>query len=494
MANLPTEIWLQIFSSSHEFRPSDLCNISRSCKHLSPIARSILYRSINLRSEIGNDSTMYTLRLLARDLHLASLVSKLSLQRFAQSSQSKFPSLINVDVFKNMNNLRNLELTGSVFMGEKESVKDEVIEVLFDQIGVQELKVFTDSSNGLGLSSAQLMQFMGLRSLLWNGFAMDDSVFDSIWTLLSSSSCTLESISLPFPVGSRPIMNHFFDFHFPNLHSLTLGIWHDGGFLPSSFSHFLLAHSSTLTHLDLDSDTDQLILYSSLTPNLSRASLPQLRYLRANIECVRVMMTIEGGPMHFFSTSLTKLVISPGFVDFVRLNAKIMFSQFQISLETDRGGGSGTYTGTGNTEGTFSVLRELNFDLSPWNEVHRSDIIEIMYQLGVLCGSSLEVWLGTLPSRVQFSPKELAGLFGKFRKLRVIHLWKSFQINLFEKNKDDEIVDREKEYVGEFVLELEGSCPKLEEVYIHFGDDLLFDFVVEQGSEYSDVAIRLVRT
>jgi len=158
--------------------------------------------------------------------------------------------------------------------------------------------------------------------------------------------------------------------------------------------------------------------------------------------------------MQFFSSTLTKLIISPGAVEFIRLNAKMMLGS--------------------SSDGMLGALKELDFDLSPWNEVYPSDIVEIMQQLGNLCGSSLEVWLGKLPSRVWFSAQEMSTLFRDFKKLKVINLWKNLEAKCVE------VIDDEKEYVYTLASEL----VPLEEVYIH-SEDYLLSFFVKRDEEIS---------
>ena len=66
------------------------------------------------------------------------------------------------------------------------------------------------------------------------------------------------------------------------------------------------------------------------------------------------------------------------------------------------------------------VLKKLYMDLRKWEYVHTKDIVEMMEICSLLCGDSLEVWLGGEPPIVM-SAEVMGPLFGSFKKLREIH-------------------------------------------------------------------------
>ena len=73
-----------------------------------------------------------------------------------------------------------------------------------------------------------------------------------IWNVLKSSHETLKTIELPNDVSKEETCLRLWRMRFPQLRSLTLGIWHsDVEGSPDGFTEFVVAHGETLEELDL---------------------------------------------------------------------------------------------------------------------------------------------------------------------------------------------------------------------------------------------------
>ena len=199
-----------------------------------------------------------------------------------------------------------------------------------------------------------------------------------LWKLLSNSTSTLTTLCLPFEVSLEEIQHRFFTMRFPNLRSLILGNWAHDVPLPVEFHDFILAHSDTLEHLDLDYcnyDEYRLCFEGLSLSHLIPDSLPHLREFRGHAENLLVMAKAQ--------------MNCPGGVDTPTWELKWMFDDLQENGD----------------------LKELDQDMSQWEERERNAISDSILQCAQVCGASLEVWNGPLPDCVQWKAEELGGLF-----------------------------------------------------------------------------------
>lgn len=108
MASLPLEIWLSIVG----YLPcKDQLRVSRVSSRFCSVARRIVYRSVELRS---NDVAIEATFALLRSNHsVAQNVRRLHI--YTATSAIQQPAWFNTDVLTGMTNLRQLHLTGLPF-------------------------------------------------------------------------------------------------------------------------------------------------------------------------------------------------------------------------------------------------------------------------------------------------------------------------------------------------------------------------------------------
>jgi len=206
--------------------------------------------------------------------------------------------------------------------------------------------------------------------------------------------------------------------HFPHLRSLTLGVWNIEAEVllagAPDFTDFILTHNNTIEELDMEYgeyDDYALQFDESALAQLGPDSLPHLRSFRGNALSFKIMAKAR---MKCLTTTLRRLVVGPGGVDDPTWDLRWMFDAI-LSPVTG-------ITSRDPALGRLSALKELDLDLSQWEERERTVIVEAIRLCAECCGPSLEVWIGTLPHCVQMDAEELGELFGLFKKLRVIFL------------------------------------------------------------------------
>ncbi|KAJ6536730.1 hypothetical protein DFH09DRAFT_1283724 [Mycena vulgaris] len=456
--SFPNEIWFRIWSQPG-VTPRDLANVCLTSTHVLHVARTVLYRSVNLRST--NPATVHTLELLDRDPVLARAVTHLTL--YAHEPLAMLPvvdgpcSIVNFDALPKLTGLKCLKLLDGVFATVSDEMKDAFVDAL-GRISLEELSI-NQRHGALGLSSAHLGRIKNLKKLEWgpDDPRAEDDPDAPLWGLLSSCASSLTTLSLLIGSSSEREQHDLFGRRFPHLRSLILGNWaFDVETIPE-FNTFIIAHSDTLEHLDLEyGNYDEYYMSfvdnDALTPN----SLHRLHEFRGNTECVRLMAKSR---MKCLTNSLTKLTVGPGGVDDPTDEVRGMFNALRAS-------------------GGLRALKELDLDLSEWEDREREDIAEAITTCAQVC-PSLEVWNGTPGYSVKWTAEELGDLFGKFKMLRVINL----PMDYAEFHGD----------IDQYVGVLAASCSVLEEVKIIFhGLGLYGDkhFAVERHGD--DIGIKSV--
>ncbi|KAJ6536707.1 hypothetical protein DFH09DRAFT_1324454 [Mycena vulgaris] len=309
-------------------------------------------------------------------------------------------SIVNFGALSKLTGLKCLNLLDGVFATVSNEMKDAFVDALC-RISLEELSI-DQTDTDLGLFSAHLGRMKNLKKLEWGP---DDPrpEYDAdapLWGLLSNWASSLTTLSLLARSSSEREQHNLFSRRFPHLRSLILGNWvFDVETIPE-FNTFIIAHSDTLEHLDLEyGNYDEYYMSfvdnDALTPN----SLHRLREFRGNTECGRLMAKSR---MKCLTNSLTKLTVGPGGVDGPTYEVQGMFNALRAS-------------------GGLRALKELDLDLSEWEDREREDIAEAITACTELC-PTLEVWNGTPGYSVKWTAEELGGLFGKFKILRVINL------------------------------------------------------------------------
>jgi hypothetical protein len=266
--------------------------------------------------------------------------------------------------------------------------------------------------------------------------------------------------------------------HFPHLRSLTLGDWEVKPADAPDFTYFISAHNNTIEELAIEYghyDGYAFQFNQSALTRLGPDSLPHLRSFRGNASSFMIMAKAR---MKCLTTTLRRLVVGPSGVDDPTWELRWMFDAI-LSPVTDS---------SGPALGGLSALSELDLDLSQWKETERMAIVETIRLCAECFGSSLEVWIGTLPYCVQMDAEELGELFGLFKKLRVIFL--PGAIIPQGKYEDDE---------GEgakYVRILASKCLALEEIclWYHFPNPMVvWEVMRDQTSESSEGSVCYVR-
>lgn len=238
---------------------------------------------------------------------------------------------------------------------------------------------------------------------------------------------------------------------FPLLRSLTLGTWEyeTSTVEDHDFTDFILAHSATLESLDLgysNYDEDAMTFESSSLSRLSPNSLPHLQSFKGNSQSLKIMAQAR---MKCLYTSLKCLSVGPGGVDsptyavedmLDALLARSQPSSDQTPLQP------------------LGSLKDLNFDVSQWEEREREDTFEALRRLALCCSKSLEIWRCPLPRSIgPIDASELGKLFGPFLKLQVVYI--SFDtMPPSDANNDGRSM--------EYLQELAPLCPDLQEVCV----------------------------
>ncbi|KAJ7581953.1 hypothetical protein C8J56DRAFT_1168537 [Mycena floridula] len=440
----PDEVWLHI--ACHLQQTKDLSTFSRTSTRFLPIARSLLYRKVRLsvvhgewepRSRYGPD----TLALLAREPSLARCTTELELANYPQTGTAQFSGLVNPGALANMTNLRKLTLVGSVFIDAEEPIVDEWIAAL-RSVGPHVLVVNEERVGvpSLGLSSHKLRDFPQFRELEWGSVGdtlTAGSVESLIQDMLSNTLATLEKLSLLFtmPDDDPELIEAFFRLRFPCLTSLTLGHWnsYNYGALPGSFPRFINAHSLKLQYLDLQYEVDwrgAIFFDSAHVDILNSDSLSNLTEFRGNARSLFNMAKVGLKCLK----AIEKLTVGPG-------GGFDPNDDFDAMIHTLRRSG-----------GHLSALKELNLNLSYWEDREKPSMIEAVHVFTSLSSETLEVWSGSLGDSVEWNAEELGELFAPFKKLRVLHLEEN---NVAQHKRDDML---------RYISKVAAACLTLEEV------------------------------
>jgi hypothetical protein len=275
----------------------------------------------------------------------------------------------------------------------------------------------------------------------------------TILPLLRRNAPSLTNISLSINVSSNETMSQFFDLRFPQLRSLTLGVWHP---TPSaSIVDFMVAHS-TLEALALgyDRDEDDATTFtvrfhqpdedclSKFTPN----TLSKLQSFNGKTSCLRLMALAGLKCME----TMTKLCVGSG-----ELASGGFAFEYDSLIEAMEQ----------SPAHCFSSVRELFFDTVEWI-AGKESVLEEILKFAKFVGPSVQVWNGGLPS-TDFEPwyvTDLVEIFSKFPKLQILGL-RSLPEYLNEEEEED-VADSD-DGIPTAIITLVKTCPLLECVYLH---------------------------
>jgi hypothetical protein len=385
---------------------------------------------------------------LARDKELAKSVVELRLDRksVSDSVPRNIHSLIKPDALANLLSLRHIMIRGNVFLTPLQQL--EFGRVLAD-VPLEEL-TYSAYNSAEKWPCDRVEGIRDLKKIVWE--TKNGSFIDPMWDILSRSRTSIHTLSLPFAETDESPCLRLWNMHFPHLRSLTLGVWDIEAQVELAeapdFTEFILTHNDTIEELDMEyGEYDEYALQfneSALT-RLGPDSLPRLRSFRGNASSLKSMAQAR---MKCLTTTLHRLVVGPGGVDGPTWELHWMFDAI---LSITHG------TGSDSVRGGLSALRELDLDLSQWEERERTAIVDAIRRCAECCGPSLEVWRGTLPPSVQMDAQELGELFGLFRRLRAIFL--DADIIPHGKYEGDE---------GEYVRIVASRCLALEEVHLKY--------------------------
>ncbi|KAJ7454929.1 hypothetical protein B0H11DRAFT_1926267 [Mycena galericulata] len=444
--SLPVEVWLQILGLRICLR--DLGALCLTSSQMLSITRPVLYRHLSLVAEIqlqSNVSVRETFALLARDAVLARSVRDLTLDSGSrQHTYYRNPGLLDIPSLRNMTQLKRVTIIGDLsrHAGSKDIV--EFIQILHD-LRLDELRFPAPGARAfiLGLKRPQLEQLANPKRIeCYMGVDNQGLLEQRLLTLLPAARPSLTSLSLT--TSHRYSTLPLFKLHFPALRSLALDSTSDEALAcPPGFCSFLSAHHATLEDLQLgytsNNDTRAfapaaLILNEG---NLLHSNfLPNLRVFRGHCRNVEMMARARMRCL----TTLKELTIGSGLIgpEVTIVDLGRMFDAIEAV-------------------GRLNSLTKLDFDLFRWREPERDFIHAFVRRFNALCGPTLEVWRGLLPS---FAPWPM-DIFAAFPRLRFIRF-----------PQDSMVLDAFPHqslaggYGLEVVRELAGACPMLEDVEI----------------------------
>lgn len=162
-SSLPPEIWFTIID---HLPRNDQLRISRVSPHLCAVARRIVYRNIELRSD--HVAIKASLALLARDYSVARNVIQLHIYTAASAIQQ--PAWFNADVLAGMTNLRQLDLTGLPFRTKEDQLRFNTA-VAKSLPALQKLRYYASNpkvviSNWPG-THVPVLHITGLQEITW---------------------------------------------------------------------------------------------------------------------------------------------------------------------------------------------------------------------------------------------------------------------------------------------------------------------------------------
>ncbi|TFK95919.1 hypothetical protein BDV98DRAFT_586743 [Pterulicium gracile] len=151
---LPDELWQETFEFLARSSSGHLVKVCLLSRHLSRIARPILYRNLVLSDKdrpVGVSIARYPLpraiKLLREDVALARCVRRLTLMSGSYGSSDRSPYLSDAKMLKNLTRLESIDLWGGVFYAMSKSSRTRVVNALY---GLPELKILKiDDNSGL---------------------------------------------------------------------------------------------------------------------------------------------------------------------------------------------------------------------------------------------------------------------------------------------------------------------------------------------------------
>lgn len=163
--------------------------MSQVSPQLCAVARKVIYRKVDLRSDGGAVGT--TLELLTRDYSVAQNVRRLHL--YTISDAAKNPTWFNIDALAGMANLRQLNLTGIPFYIKEDQLKFNNI-VSKSLLALRQLKYFAlYSALSTNLARAQVLQISGLQEITWS----DPCAYSTLCSQLNGAHRSSSYIRMP---------------------------------------------------------------------------------------------------------------------------------------------------------------------------------------------------------------------------------------------------------------------------------------------------------
>ncbi|KAJ7033432.1 hypothetical protein C8F04DRAFT_1260948 [Mycena alexandri] len=478
--SLPVEIWVEIATL---LPSSDLVDLVSTCSLLTSISRPILYRDLKLATTFEvepNLAAAETFSLLARDAELARNVRSLTLDGAEEEvfDVNYAAILVHVPSLRNMSQLKTLRIIGHIFYYAEEDAKADFIEAL-QCLRIEELSLQYEGGCLEMFSVDQVGQISNLKrfecrseiDLLGKypltivlAIAADPRALEFFEPrclhLLANSASTLTALSLSVMYIGSEWTSELFDMRFPLLQSLTLGTWEEEMHTPEGLHAFLLAHNTSLEHLDMGYTSRRRIHTAALIFNEDDALpvhfLPHLKSFNGHCKTVQAMA--QAG-MQSLTGSLATLTIGVCNIQDPKSEIDQMLDAIQAMPSA------------------LGALKELGFDFFENAEGEREWIPGFIRRWGQICGPSLEVWRGMFPFVWSWSPEELAGFFDAFSKLRVLSIANdSTVLGVFPQGGNEESEDEGDAQkplsmpdFEEYLCQLARKCGALEEVRLAHG-------------------------
>jgi hypothetical protein len=386
--SLPSELWIIIASDLST--TNDLAHLGITCSRIFHIVRPFLYRNVVIEADGHQSNASHVLALLAHDKSLAKCVVQLTLKRiqppgYVYDPQITPPSLINVDALTNMVSLQHVALYGFVFRNAHE--QNELGRVLAG-IPLAELTYVADDGAVIrdeGFPTDRIGDIGDLKKLYWDGgdsrcafislltpvpchivVTLIDADVKPLWHLLSRSTSTIHTLTLPFDLCLDDNDNLWY-MYFPHLRSFTLGSWENESEPPENdFWDFIVAHSDTIQVLDHAYEDDVTLDQDSWT-RLPQDSLPHLHSLRGHLSMIE---TFAHARLHCLRTTLRRLAIGPGVMR--RIFDALLCPQI----------------GSGPAIGPLLALQEIELQLNVWDDgIDWNELVGIIQQCARCCPS-----------------------------------------------------------------------------------------------------------
>ncbi|KAJ7170139.1 hypothetical protein C8R46DRAFT_224583 [Mycena filopes] len=457
---LPVEIWVEI---ANLLPLSDLADLGVTSSQVISITRPILYRDLTLNTIADvepNEAAADTFALLARDPELAKSVRVLTLDGGEEEDLdiNDTPILVHVASLRNMSQLKSLRIIGHIFRYADEDMKADFIDAL-RTLPLEELSMPYGNGCLEMFSEGQVGQIANLKHFECRAeIDLHEYFKPRCLRLLANSASTLTSLSLSVMYIDSEWALELFNLRFPLLQSLTFGTWDEEMHCPEGLHAFLLAHNGSLEHLSMGysarrevnptalvfSEDESLSEDDTLQPHF----LPNLESFKGHCKTVQAMAQAR---VHSLAGPLAKLTIGVCCIQNPKSDIDEMLDAVQAMPSA------------------LSALKELDFDFFENDEGELEWIPAFIRRWGQICGPSLEIWRGLVPSVWSWSPEEFASFFEAFAKMRVLFLANNSTIfGVFPKGDDGE---EAQELLSipefeEYLRQLAQKCPALEEVIL----------------------------